>query len=145
MAAAELGGCAIFKIKGLRQRLTRPPIQVIVDPAFQSRHASREMASDGNLQSHETELQADSSVLKDCVARFVKGKFGKSPQTASRIMKSIYGTDYRRINSQGLGQRLKLVTDLLNSMQKTPAARNVAAEVLRRISVQRFELCTTPT
>ncbi|MGD8667148.1 MAG: hypothetical protein PVI58_14170 [Desulfobacterales bacterium] len=124
---------AIFKIKGLRQRLTRPPIQVAIDPASRFQAAPGAIGSDGDLQKNETELKADPSVLKDGVARLVKGKFGNSPQTASRIMKSIYGTDYRRINSPGLGQRLKLVTDLLNRMQKTPGARNVTAEVLRRI------------
>ncbi len=127
---------AIFKIKRLRQGLTRPPIQVAVDPVSGFQPVSSAITSDGDLQKKAPELKADPSVLKDRVARFIKGKFGKSPQTASRILKSVYGTDYRRINSDGLGQRLKLVTNLLDSMQKTPAARDVSAEVLRRIQAR---------
>ncbi|MBT8331531.1 MAG: hypothetical protein KJP06_04295, partial [Deltaproteobacteria bacterium] len=127
---------AIFKKKRLRQGLTRPPIQVTVDPEFGFQLASSAITSDGDLQKKAPELKVDPSVLKDRVARFIKGKFGKSPQTASRIMKSVYGTDYRRINSDGLGQRLKLVTSLLDRMQKTPAARDVSAEVLRRIQAR---------
>ena len=127
---------AIFNRKSLRQGLTRPPIRVTVDPAIGSQTAARKMASAGDLQKKAPEHKTDPSVLKDRVARFIKGKFGNSPQTASRIMKSVYGTDYRRINSHGLGQRLKLVAHLLESMQKTPAARNVSAEVLRRIQAR---------
>jgi hypothetical protein len=127
---------AIFKIKALRQRLIRPPIHASVDPALGPQPAASEMTSHDDFQRKGPGVTADPSVLKDGVARFVKGKFGQSPQTASRIMKSIYGTDYRRISPQGLGQRLKLVTDVLNNMRKTPAARNVTAEVLRRIQAR---------
>ena len=127
---------AIFNIKGLRQRLTRPPLWVAVDSAPRSQIVSTAEAPKGEPQKKALELKTDPSVLKEGVARFVKGKFGKFPQTASQMMKSIYGTDYRRINSQGLGRRLQLVTDLLNSMQKAPAAQNVTTEVLRRIQAR---------
>ncbi len=127
---------SIFKIKSLRQRLTRPPLEVHVDPVFWPQAKINEAASDGHHQKKPAQSKADPSALKDGVARFVKGKFGKSPQTASQIMQSIYGMDYRRINSQGLGRRLTLVTDLLNSMQKTPSNHNVTSEVLRRIQAR---------
>ena len=128
---------AIFKMKDLRRRLIRPPIRVAVDPAFCSQSALSAMLSDNDdLQKRGIELKTDPSVLKERVARIVKGKFGRSPQTASWMMKSIYGTDYRRINSESLGRRLKLVTDLLNSMQKMPAAQDVTAEVLKRIQAR---------
>ena len=78
----------------------------------------------------------DPAVLKQSVARFVTGKYGDSPRTASRVMQSIYGKDYAWINSQGLGRRLKLVTALLSTMQKTPAGQNLAVEVLRRIQTR---------
>ena len=126
----------IFKIKSLRERLTRPPLEVVFDTASRLKTDPSGMASGGSLQKGTTRLKTDPSALKEGVARFVKGKFGQSPQTASQMMQSIYGMDYRRIKPQGLGRRLKLVTDLLNSMQKTPTGQNVAAEVLRRIQVR---------
>ncbi len=120
----------IFKIKSLQQRLTRPPLEVNIDA-----DAGRQPDPNGSggVSGGRAHLQADPSALKAGVARFVKGTFGQSPQTASRIMKSIYGKDYRKINSNGLGQRLRMITDLFNRMQKSPPGQNVAAEVLRRI------------
>ena len=135
----------IFKIKQLRQRLIRPPLEATVETASRSRGqagqtgmalgGSSEKAAAGVLKEL-AQLQQDPSALKENVARFVKETFGKSLQTASHIMKSIYGQDYPRINSQGLGHRLKLITALLNSIQKSPAGQNVAAEVLRRIQAR---------
>jgi hypothetical protein len=48
-------------------------------------------------------------------------------------MKSIYGKDYTGIKPQVLGERLRLITDLLMHMHKSPIDQNVAAEVLKRI------------
>lgn len=127
---------AIFEIMGLQQQLIPPPIRLTIDPAPRSQSVSTTATPHGHLQKMKAELKADPSVLKESVARFVKGKFGQSPQTASQMMQIIYGMDYQRINSQGLGRRLKLVTDLLNSMQRTPGGQNVALEVLKRIQAR---------
>ncbi len=89
-----------------------------------------------NKITERTHLEMDPSALKEGVARFVKGIFGNSPATATRLMKSIYGKDYTGIKPLVLGERLKLITDLLNHMHKSPIDQNVAAEVLKRIQAR---------
>ena len=126
----------IFRTKSLQPSLSRPPLEVRMDSAKGSQSDTLELNTNGHDPKQPVQLGIDPSALKDGVARFVKGKFGKSPQTASQMMQSIYGMDYRRINSKRLGRRLALVTDLLNSMQKDPSHKNVAAEVLRRIQAR---------
>ncbi len=126
----------IFNMKKLQQRLIRPPLEVDVDTVSHPQTERNGIAPDSDLQKGADCSFADPSAMKEGVARFVKGKFGTSPQTASQMMQSVYGLDYQRINSQGLSQRLKLVTDLLAGMQKTPISHNVAPEVLRRIQAR---------
>jgi hypothetical protein len=48
-------------------------------------------------------------------------------------MKSISGKDYTGIKPQVLDKRLKLITDLLMHMHKSPIDQNVPAEVLKKI------------
>ncbi len=133
----------IFKIKRLQRRLKKPPLEINNGraPFLQTDQKGRinggfEGKATARILNERTDLKMDPSALKEGVARFVKGTFGNSPKTASQMMKSIYEKDYRRINSQGLGKRLKLITNLLMTMQKSPAGQNVAAEVLRRIQAR---------
>jgi hypothetical protein len=86
-----------------------------------------------NMINERIHLEMNPSVLKEGVARFVKGTFGNSPATATRMMKSIYGKDYSGIKPRVLGKRLKLITDLLMHMHKSPIDQNVAAEIFKRI------------
>jgi hypothetical protein len=131
----------LFKIKHLQRRLKKPPLEIENDRAAFLKLAQKKGEALGGVEGKAPEnmiderihLEMDPSVLKEGVARFVKGTFGNSPTTATRMMKSIYGKDYTGIQPLVLGQRLKLITDLLMRMHKSPIDQNVAAEVLKRI------------
>lgn len=131
----------LFKIKHLQHRLKKPPLEIENDrTAFLKLDQKKGVAIGGvegkapkNMINERIHLEMDPSVLKEGVARFVKGTFGNSPTTATRMMKSIYGKDYTGIKPLVLGKRLKLITDLLMRMHKSPIDQNVAAEVIKRI------------
>jgi hypothetical protein len=67
------------------------------------------------------------------VARIVSGEFGDSPIETARIMGSVYGDDYQQIDSQNLGERLKLASNLLTSIEETRAGKPVMEEVLENV------------
>ena len=130
----------LFKTKHLQHRLKKPPLEIESDWTAFLQLNQKGTAIGGvegkvpkNMITERTHLEKDPSVLKDGVARFVKGAFGNSPATATQMMKSIYGKDYSGIGPQVLGKRLKLITDLLMHMKKSTIDQNVAAEVLKRI------------
>jgi len=131
----------LFKIKHLQRRLKKPPLQIEnARAAFLQPDQKKAGAFDGlegkapkNMINERSSLEMDASVLKEGVARFVKGTFANSPATATRMMKSIYGKDYTGIKPLVLGERLKLMTDLLMRMHKSPVDQNVATEIFKRI------------
>jgi hypothetical protein len=130
----------LFKIKSLRQRLVKPPLEVNTDKtpaAVGGQKGSAQLGRDDRAAEGTLSVPAhpemDQTVLKEGVARFVKGTFRNSPQAATQVMKSIYAKDYKGINPNGLGKRFKLITALLNTMQKSPKAQNIAGEVLKRM------------
>jgi len=131
----------LFKIKHLQRRLKKPPLRIEnAQAAFLKLDQKKGVAIGGvegnapkNMINERIHLEMDPSVLKEGVARFVKGTFGNSPATATRMMKSIYGKDYSGIKPLVLGKRLKLITDLLMRMHKSPIDQNVAAEIFKRI------------
>ena len=135
---------SLFKIRRLQRRLKKPPLEIESDrTAFLQLDQKKEVAIGGvedkvpkSKITESTHLEMDPSALKEGVARFVKGTFGNSPATATRVMKSIYGKDYTGIKPLALGERLKLITDLLNHMHKSPIDQNVATEVLKRIQAR---------
>jgi hypothetical protein len=107
---------AILGIKSLRKRLVPPPIEVnnikwlIVD--------------------NEQEFV---SKQKSEVARLVAGEYGNSPQETARIIGSVYGDDFQQIDPQNLGERLRLASNLLTSIEKTDASQPVMDEVLDNV------------
>lgn len=68
------------------------------------------------------------------VTRYVVDNFGDSVPKASRVLKSVYGDDYQRIDSNQVAQRLELTSDLLNSMDRKKGSSEVESEVLDNVS-----------
>ncbi len=107
---------AILGNRKLRQKLVPPPIEVnnikwlMIDDEYEV------------VSKQKTE-----------VARLVVGKYGNSPQDTARIMGSVYGDDFERVDSQNLGERLKLASNLLTSIEETAAAEPVMEEVLDNV------------
>jgi hypothetical protein len=107
---------AILGVEKLRKKLTPPPIEVnnikwlMVDDEYEA------------VTKEKTE-----------VARVVTDQFGNSPRETAGIMVSVYGDDYQQINSQNLGERLRLASNLLTSIDKTKAGKPVMEEVLENV------------
>lgn len=110
---------AIFGIAKLRQRLIKPPIEInsikwlMVD-------------RDHEIVSHE----------KAQVAKLVVATFGQSPRETARVLKSVYGNDFDRINSQHLGERLHLSSGLLNAIGHESHNQGIKKEVIGNIKTR---------
>jgi hypothetical protein len=107
---------AMFCIKSLQGKLIKPLIEINnikwLSLDRQSMVVSKESAK---------------------ISRIVTERFGNSPQQAAQVIQTVYGKDYHQISSEHLGERLKLATDLLESVGETDKNQNVEAEVLRNI------------
>jgi hypothetical protein len=75
----------------------------------------------------------DSGMVKARVARFIKRFFGKAPQRARKAIKSLYGRDFKGLSREDLGERLILVTDMLQEMPRDAEGRQLIQEVLGRV------------
>ena len=107
---------AILGNKKLRAKLKPPPIEI------------------NNIKW----LMVDSeyevvSKRKTDVARIVIGAYGDSPQETAKIMGSVYGDDFEGIDSQNLGERLKLASNLMTSIEEKEEAEPVMEEVVENV------------
>lgn len=66
----------------------------------------------------------------DPIISFVMTHFGKSPPHAARIIKSVNGRDYRRLNAGQLGERLALVSEILEVAEAEPEGHRIESIVL---------------
>jgi hypothetical protein len=133
---------SIFQIQTLRQKLMQPPLEM---NSNQSSAADTDQSgkSTGNVENaggagsgHPgpgVAYPMDPGVAKARVAQFVKQSFGDSPQKAKKVLKSIYGRDFSKITDHDLGERLVVLTDLLNNMEKNPRGPRLMQEVLGRM------------
>ena len=110
---------AIFSVKKLKGKLVKPPIEV------------------NNL----VWLMADQekeifSREKTEVAQFAIKSVGGSPKKAAKVLKSVYGNDYDKIDFKNLDERLQLSSNLLNSVEKTPGSQRMGKEILGNIETR---------
>jgi len=110
---------AIFSVKKLKGKLLKPPIEV--------NNVIWLMAD------HEKEIFSQE---KAEVAQFAIKSAGGSPQKAAKVLKSVYGNDYEKIDSKNLDERLQLSSDLLNSVEKTPESQRMGKEILGNIETR---------
>jgi hypothetical protein len=75
----------------------------------------------------------DAAALKNRVAQFAKATFKGSIQHAKLALKSAFVRDYDQINLKVLGQRFKLLSHLLNTMEKNPSGRQIMDSVLQTL------------
>ena len=97
---------AIYGVKSLSQKLIKPPIEV---------NSVKWLMVDKEQEVFSKE--------KAEVAKLVMENYGQSPQETARVLKSVYGNDFDRINSQHLGQRLHLSSNLLTKIGEKPQNR----------------------
>jgi len=107
---------AIFSIKKFREKLIASPIE-INNLKWMMVESDREVVSEEMAQ----------------VARVVMETSGGSQTDTARVLKSVYGNDYQRINSHQVVERLHLTSGLLTSIEKKPEDKNIEGEVLDNV------------
>lgn len=130
----------IFKVKNLREKLVRPPLEV------NSNNSLVMFMSRGETAPNEIVIQEfdassagpstsdiDPATLKTGVAQFAKASFKGSVQHAKLAMKSVFAQDYHQVNLKVLGQRVKLLSHLLKSMEKNPRGEKIIDGVLETL------------
>ena len=114
---------AIFSVKKLKGKLVKPPIEI------------------NNviwlLGDQEKEIVTQEKVE---VAQFAIKSAGGSPQKAAKVLKSVYGNDYEKIDTKNLGERLQISSDLLHSAEKTLESQRMEKEILGNIETRLDEV-----
>ncbi|MGD8261839.1 MAG: hypothetical protein PVG70_01145 [Desulfobacterales bacterium] len=67
------------------------------------------------------------------VARLVMENSGGSSTETARVLKSVYGEDYEKIDSQQVVQRLQVTTGLLNTIEQKTDSDEIETEVLSNV------------
>jgi hypothetical protein len=106
----------VFQIKQLRERLTRPPIEL--------NNVKWLMVSREDQAVSEKKAQ---------LAQWVVNTSQGSAQKVAKVLTSVYGNDFDRINSKNLGERLHLSSALLSSIEKESTEKHLKEEVLGNI------------
>ncbi|MEW6670287.1 MAG: hypothetical protein AB1427_01210 [Thermodesulfobacteriota bacterium] len=114
---------AIFSVPKLKEKLVPPPIEVNNVLWLMSDSEKEEVAPE-----------------KAEVARFAIHEAGGSPQQAAKVLKSVYGNDYERIDSTHLGERLHLSSGLLTSVQKATDNQRLQKEIVDNIETRLDEV-----
>ena len=107
---------AIFSVKQLKGKLVKPSIEVN-NVIWLMADQEKEIVSQEKAK----------------VAQFAIKSAGGSPQKAAKVLKSVYGNDYEKIDSKNLSERLQLSSNLLNSVEKTPGSQRMGKEILGNI------------
>ncbi|CAB1060812.1 hypothetical protein D1BOALGB6SA_5579 [Olavius sp. associated proteobacterium Delta 1] len=107
---------AILKIKRFRSKLNPSPIEV--------NNIKWLMVSDG---------QAPVSDQMANVARLVMDSSGGSSTETARVLKSVYGEDYAKIDSQQIAERLHLTSGLLETIDTKSKGAEIKTEVLNNM------------
>jgi hypothetical protein len=106
---------AIFGLPKIRAQLVPPPVEINnVDWLMREEnenHFSREKAK---------------------VARII-ASVEASPETVAKVIKSVYGNDYPKINSHHLRERLGLSSNLLEAIDNKPKSEDARREVLTNL------------
>jgi hypothetical protein len=107
---------ALLALKNLPKRLTPPPIEI----------NNLKWMMVNQEQKQVTENMA-------AVARLAMSRSGGSSAETARVLKSVYGDDYARIDSQQVLERLQLTSGLLNAIDEKPEEKNIQVEVLNNV------------
>lgn len=81
---------------------------------------------------HYTDGKDAASVRKELVLRLAKENFGKSGRTRE-VLRSIYGTDYKRINIKDFVKRLRLMGQVIDAIDRNSEYKSLEDEVLHQL------------
>jgi len=129
-----------FKVKSLREKLTRPPLEVNGNKSLAMFLSQGETAPDeiviedsDSASARQANINLDPETLKNGVAQFAKATFKGSMPHAKLAMKSVFAQDYDQINLKVLGQRFKLLSHLLHTMEKNPRGQQIIDGVIQTL------------
>jgi len=130
----------IFKVKTLREKLIRPPLEVNCNNSLAGYMNQGETAPDDvviqefdSSSAGFSNQEIDPMALKNGVAQFARASFKGSMPHAKLAMKSVFARDYNQVNMKILGQRFKLLSRLLNTMDKNPKGRKIIDSLLETL------------
>jgi hypothetical protein len=107
---------AIFVIKSFKNKLIPPPIEV------------------NNIKwlmvDNEQEVVSEKMTQ---VARLAVESTGDSGAQTAQVLKSVYGNDYEKIDSQQVVERLQATSGLLNTIEEKPEKQEIEGEVLDNV------------
>jgi hypothetical protein len=107
---------ALLGIKSLPKKLMPPPMEI----------NNLKWMMVNQEQKQVTENMA-------AVARLAMNNSGGSSIETARVLKSVYGDDYARIDSQQVLERLQLTSGLLDAIEQKPEEKNIQVEVLNNV------------
>lgn len=107
---------AITGIKKFKEKLIPPPIEM---------NSVKWMMIESDQEAVSKEMAQ--------VARIVLESSGGNQTNTAKVLKSVYGNDFRRIKSQEVVERLQLTTGLLTTIEKKPEDRHIEGEVLTNV------------
>lgn len=104
---------AAIELPKIRAQLKKPPVEL------------------NNVRWLITETDSESVTLeKAYIAQLVMDTAGATPQKVAKMIKSVYGDDYGKINTVMLGERLNLSSDLLVAVEQRGKEEKFKKEVL---------------
>ncbi|MEJ2164689.1 MAG: hypothetical protein P8X90_04110 [Desulfobacterales bacterium] len=129
----------LFKVKNLREKLIRPPLEFNSNRSLAMFMCRGETAPD-EIVIKEFDRSAgfaafdiDPATLKNAVAQFAKAAFKGSMQHAKLAIKSVFSQDYNQVNWKILGQRIKLLSHLFRKMGKNTQGQKIMDSVLETL------------
>jgi hypothetical protein len=130
----------LFKVKNLREKLIRPPLEVNSNNSLAGFMSRGETAPDDIVMetfdsstAERSLLDIDPATLKNDVGQFAKASFKGSMQHAKLAMNSVFAQDYHQINLKILGQRFRILSRLLRTMDKNPKGQKIMDSMLETL------------
>ena len=107
---------AILQVKKLREKLKPSPVEF---------NSTKWLIVDNEEETVTAEMAE--------VARIVMENSGQSQVKGAQVLKSVYGKDYKNIDSQQIVKRLDLTTGLLNTIDNRPEEKHIGGEVIENV------------
>lgn len=110
---------AAMNLPKIRAKLIRPPVEM------------------NNIQWLISEDQDDNASLeKVYIAQLAMETVGATPQKVAKMIQSVYGEDYHKIDKKILGERLGLSSDLIAAAERRNAKAQLKKEVLGNLQTR---------
>jgi len=130
----------IFKVNSLREKLIKPLLEVNANGSLAKYMIQGETAPDEIVIQEfdrntaiRSDFEVDPQKLKNEVAQFAQAAFKGSLPHAKSALGSVFARDYDRVNLQTLGLRFKLLSRLLNTMDKSRKGQKLIDSVLEAL------------